>query len=171
MHVQLAFLASIVSPKVASAAAQRALDVLASEDIITADLDDYLPKEETSNGSAEQAASLSPPAASESASKAPAESKPASVAALPDGEVKAVEHEEEKAKAGEAVKAEVVQQHDSIAASASCLCKWCDSCAYFCRFPCELRPYSFLLSCTLRLTWYHLCARDSDCACLFPMCS
>jgi len=119
MHVQLAFLASIVSPKVASAAAQSALEVLASEDIIAADLDNYLPKEEASNGSAEQAASLLPPAASESASKASTELKPASVAALPDGEVKAVEHEEEKANAIEAVKAEVTQQHDSIAASAT----------------------------------------------------
>lgn len=117
--MQLAFLASIVSPKVASAAAQRALEVLASEDIIAADVDNYLPKEEASNGSAEQAASLLPPAASESASKAPAESKPASVAHLLDGEVKAVEHEEEKANAIGAVKAEVMQQHDSIAASAA----------------------------------------------------
>ena len=90
--MQLAFLATVVSPKVASAAAQRALEFLASEDASTADLEDYLPPEEPSNGvsdtaavseptaaaaaplqsgaTAEEAAVSEPPAASEPASQA-----------------------------------------------------------------------------------------------------
>ena len=43
--VQVAFLASVVSPKVAAAAAQRALEVLASEDVSTVAEDDYLAPE------------------------------------------------------------------------------------------------------------------------------
>ena len=43
--VQVAFLASVVSPKVAAAAAQRALEVLASEDVSTVAEDEYLAPE------------------------------------------------------------------------------------------------------------------------------
>ena len=74
--MQLAFLSTMVSPKVASAAAQRALEALASEDISTADLEDYLPMEEPINGkseaaaAAEEGATPEPPAALEPASQA-----------------------------------------------------------------------------------------------------
>ena len=72
--MQLAFLATVVSPKVASAAAQRALEFLASEDASTAALEDYLPPEEPSNGMPDAAAgSASEPASAASESKATAE--------------------------------------------------------------------------------------------------
>ena len=43
--MQVAFLASVVSPKVAAAAAQRALEVLASEEVSTVAEEDYLAPE------------------------------------------------------------------------------------------------------------------------------
>ena len=95
--MQLAFLSTMVSPKVASAAAQRALEALASEDISTADLEDYLPMEEPINGkleaaapepaepvaaaAAEEGATPEPPAALEPASHA----APAQAVAKADG--------------------------------------------------------------------------------------
>ena len=64
--MQVAFLASVVSPKVAAAAAQRALEVLASEDVNAAMTDGYidLGEETPANGSVEPVA---PPEPTESA--------------------------------------------------------------------------------------------------------
>lgn len=115
-HMQLAFLATVVSPKVASAAAQRALECLASKDISTADLEDYLPAEEPSNGKAEAAvAAASQPAAEEVAgAEPPAASEPASQAGPAQAEGKA-----EDAKHEAPVKDEPVDQEGHAAGAAA----------------------------------------------------
>ena len=58
----MAFLSSVVSPKVAAAAAQRALEVLASEDVNAAMTDDYISLGEgtPANGSVEAVAAPEP---------------------------------------------------------------------------------------------------------------
>jgi hypothetical protein len=58
----VAFLSSVVSPKVAAAAAQRALEVLASEDVSAALIGDYIGLEEgtPANGSTEAVAAPEP---------------------------------------------------------------------------------------------------------------
>ena len=92
LRIQLAFLASVVSPKVASAAAQKALEVLASEDISTAGLEDYLSMEEPSSSTSAAAAASDPAAAAAGKSAAegpPLASESALQAAGAEGDVKA----------------------------------------------------------------------------------
>ena len=97
-RMQLAFLATVISPKVASAAAQRALECLASEDVRTADLKDYLPTEEPSNGKSGAVVVASQPAAAAgevAGSELGAASEPASQAgpAQVEGKDEDVKHE------------------------------------------------------------------------------
>ena len=68
---QVAFLASVVSPKVAAAAAQRALEVLASQDVSTVAEDDYLAPESPTpaeTGSTEKCTDAEAPADTEEGS-------------------------------------------------------------------------------------------------------
>ena len=62
--MQVAFLASVVSPKVAAAAAQKALEVLASAEVSTVTENDYLAPESpppAETGSADKRAALEAP--------------------------------------------------------------------------------------------------------------
>ena len=115
--MQLAFLSTMISPKVASAAAQRALEVLASEDVSTADHEDYLPMEEPTNGKSEAAAAAEPVAAAAAAAAAevatpepPAASEPASQAAPAEAVAKA-----EDARNEDLVKDELMHEHKDAA--------------------------------------------------------
>ena len=115
LRMQLAFLASVVSPKVASAAAQKALEVLASEDISTAGLEDYLSMEETSSSTSAAAAASDPAAAAAAGGRSTAEGPPSASELAPQaagakGDVKAENGRDEVS-----VKLEALDQQNSAA--------------------------------------------------------